>query len=132
MFADQFQRNGVVLDQLHRFGMATLLLSVGEEQRALLPTLKTLQQTRRGDGRIKRRPIRAGTSICALAGPSPPLAPRSTLPIPTCTSRRSGRGTVIDPGIASAARSLTKPGFSELRHVRGPVPAQRRQTISAT
>src|SRR5262245_24836532 len=73
MLADQFQRNGVVLDQLQRFGMATLLLSVGEEQRALLPTLKTLQQTRRGDGRIKRRPIRAGTSICALADPSPPL-----------------------------------------------------------
>jgi len=47
------------------FGMATLLLLVEEEERALLPPLKLLQQTRPGDLGKKRRPIRAGTSIVA-------------------------------------------------------------------
>ena len=47
VFEDRFQRNGVILDQRHGV-MATLLLLVEEEQRALLPPLKSLQQTRPG------------------------------------------------------------------------------------
>jgi hypothetical protein len=38
----------VLLDHVLGVRMATLLLLVGEEQRALLPPLESLQRTRRG------------------------------------------------------------------------------------
>src|SRR5262249_39755880 len=46
-FAHQYQRDGVILDQ--RFGIRTTrVLSVGKEQRALVASLKSLQQPRPG------------------------------------------------------------------------------------
>jgi hypothetical protein len=50
VFADQCQRGGVILtwSAFLLFGMATLVLSVEEGQRALVASLKSFGQTRRG------------------------------------------------------------------------------------
>jgi hypothetical protein len=64
-----------------RFGFAVLVLWE-EEQRALLPPLKSSQQTRRGWSGEKGDPFARGTSIAAPSYPWPPLATQSTLGCP--------------------------------------------------
>jgi hypothetical protein len=73
------------------FRTATPVLSVEEGQRALVASLKSLQQPRRGDGRVKRRPLRGAP----LSIPSRPLLP--DLPSPSYLPMRPKRpGTMLD------------------------------------
>jgi hypothetical protein len=72
------------------FGMVTLLLLIKEEQRALLPPLKSLQRTRRGWSAKKGDPFAPGPSL-ALAT----LAARSTLATPTGPRGRTGQGSAM-------------------------------------
>src|SRR5215831_13954974 len=74
------QRNGVLLDHVLGVRMATLLLLVGEEQRALLPPLESLQRTRRGWSAEKGDPFARGHPIATPRCPSPPLLPDQPLP----------------------------------------------------
>jgi hypothetical protein len=95
MFADQFQRNGVILDQ--RFGIRngdTAAVSRGRAA-GFTVTFEIAAETRRGDGRVKRRPIRAGTSIVALAAlrhPCCPIYPRHPYP----PKGAKGQGTMLN------------------------------------
>jgi hypothetical protein len=88
------------------FGMATLLLLVEEEQRALLPTFEIAAADEAGDGRVKRRPFRAGTTIApyhpsAPLLPSPPHLPNRSEGEPgTMLNHRVGQLTI--PNLTSA------------------------------
>ena len=89
------------------FGMATLLLLVEEEQRALLPTFEIAAADEAGDGRVKRRPIRAGTTI-APYHPSAPLLPS---PSPSAQQERREPGTMLNHRVGQ----LTIPNLTSAR-----------------
>jgi hypothetical protein len=86
VFADQFQRNGVLLGQRFLlFGMATPVLSAEEEAAALLASLKSLQQPGQGASGEKGDPF---------AVPTSPLAPLTlgTLAAPISLATPAGQG----------------------------------------
>jgi hypothetical protein len=121
MVADQFQRNGVILDQRFCcFGMATPVLSVEEEAAALLASLKSLQQARPGWSTEKGEPSARGHRLPPFTGPSPPLLP--DLPSPTLPAQG---------GEAAGERCSTIVWVAKFSEPRGPVPAQRRHARSA-
>src|SRR5262249_39060615 len=64
-----------------------------------------------------------GNRLPSLAGPLPPDPPSPPLP---AQGGEGWQGAVVHHGVDPVARSLTRLGSSELRHARGPVPAQRR------
>jgi hypothetical protein len=55
--------------------MATPVLSVEEGAAALLASFEIVAAAKRGSSAEKGDPLHGGTSITALAGPSPPLLP---------------------------------------------------------
>jgi hypothetical protein len=54
---DQFQRNGVILDQRSGVGMTTPVLSVGEERGSFTGTFEIVAADKARVGRVKRRPL---------------------------------------------------------------------------
>jgi hypothetical protein len=114
---DQFQRNGVILDSAFPvFGMATPVLSVGEELGGFTGIFEIVAADKARVGRVKRRPFCAGNVDWRPYHPSPPLLPQSTLaslPDPGGELRQGtlpqqfGRPTDDPTGDDTARRSRT-------------------------
>ena len=92
VFEDRFQRNGVILDQRHgvRNGDTAAVSRGGAA--GFTATFEIAAADEAGDGRVKRRPIRAGTTI-APYHPSAPLLPS---PSPSAQQERREPGTMLN------------------------------------
>src|SRR5262249_5415981 len=83
---DQFQRNGVILDQRSGVGVTTPVLSVGGERGRFTGIFEIIVADKARVGRVKRRPF------CAVEHRLPPYHPFATL------AARSTLASLPDPG----------------------------------